>query len=172
MVVQQVRSPGGASEAKQDDIIARIDDLLAETAQKLEPGQSVDVGNFPMEYPLPAGQVQVDGLTNAELRAADVDTADSGEREYTHVVDTVTDAGDTIIHTPAPGKRICLRWIYAINPASQNPPLIKISLGAEEKYRVWAVSKRQKVTGPVDGALVVNLSTSGNVAVTALLEEI
>jgi hypothetical protein len=37
---------------------------------------------------------------------------------------------------------------------------------------VYALSKRQTVTGPVDGALIVNLSATGSVAVTALLEEI
>lgn len=100
-------------------------------------------------------------------------TADSGEREFTHVVATITSIGDTIMYTPAPGKRVRLRWIYAINdPTASTAPIIKVSLGAEEKYRVYALSKRQKVTGPVDGALVINLSAAGNVQVTALLEEV
>lgn len=99
--------------------------------------------------------------------------SDSGEREYTHVVATVTASGDTTIHTPAVGKKIRLRWIYAINdPTASSAPLIKISLGASEKYRAWALSKRQRVTGPADGALVVNLSGTGTVAITALLEEV
>ena len=98
---------------------------------------------------------------------------DSGEREYTHVVITATASGNTTIHTPAANKRIRLRWIYAINdPTALTAPLIKISLGATEIYRVYALSKRQRVTGPVDGALVINLTGSGNVAVTALLEEV
>lgn len=98
---------------------------------------------------------------------------DSGEQEYTHVVATVTAAGNTTVHTPAAGKRIRLRWTYAINnPSSSSTPLIKVFLGAEEKYRVFALSKRQTVTGPVNGALIINLSTTGSVAVTALLEEV
>jgi len=98
---------------------------------------------------------------------------DSGEQEYTHVVATVTASGDTTVHTPAAGRRVRLRWMYAINnPSSSSTPLIRILLGAEEKYRVFALSKRQTVTGPVNGALIVNLSTTGSVAVTALLEEV
>lgn len=99
--------------------------------------------------------------------------ADSGEREYTHVVATVSAIGDTTIYTPAAGKRIRIRWIYAINdPTAETPTLIKVLLGGQEKYRVYAISKRQMVTGPVDGALVINLSALGAVAVTVLLEEI
>lgn len=111
------------------------------------------------------------GVAAAEAQAWPV--SDSGEREYTHVVATVTAAGNTTIHTPAAGMKIRLRWIYAINdPTALTAPLIKVSLGASEKYRVYALSKRQRVTGPTDGALVINLSAVGNVAVTALLEEI
>lgn len=98
---------------------------------------------------------------------------DSGEREYTHVVATVTATGNTTVYTPASGKAIRLRWVYAINdPTASSSTLIKISLGATEVYRAWALSKRQRVTGPVNGALVVNLSASGTVAFTALLEEV
>ena len=66
-----------------------------------------------------------------------------------------------------------MRWIYAINdPGSAASPLIKVFLGAEEKYRVFALSKRQMTTGPVDGAVIVNLSEAAEVAVTVLLEEL
>jgi len=98
---------------------------------------------------------------------------DSGEQEYTHVVATVTASGNTTVYTPLAGRRIRLRWMYAINdPTATTTPLIKVFLGASEKYRVYALSKRQLVIGPVDGALIVNLSAAGSVAVTALLEEI
>ena len=101
------------------------------------------------------------------------DSADSGEREFTHVVGTATAIGDTTIHTPASGKRIRLRWIYAINdPTASSSTLMKVKLGGVEVYRVYALSKRQRITGPVDGALVINLSATGNVAVTAILEEV
>lgn len=129
MVERILFSPGGATEAKQDAVIAAL--------------------------------------------GGEIDVADSGEREYTHVVATVTASGDTTVHTPAAGKRIRLRWLYAINdPAATTAPLIKVKLGGTEVYRVWALSKRQVVTGPTNGALVVNLSTTGTVAVTAILEEI
>jgi hypothetical protein len=98
---------------------------------------------------------------------------DSGEHEYLHVVATVTAAGPTTVYTPAAGKRVRLRWVYAINdPSLSTAPLIKVSLGANELYRVYALSKRQLVTGPVDGALIIDLSAVGSVAVTALIEEI
>lgn len=98
---------------------------------------------------------------------------DSAEQEFLHIVGTVTASGNTTIYTPSAGKRVRLRWLYAINdPGSTASPLIKISLGGEEKYRVYAISKRQLTTGPVNGALVVNLSEAAEVAVTFLLEEI
>lgn len=104
---------------------------------------------------------------------APTNTADSGEREYTHVVATASAAGDTTVYTPAAGKRVRIRWIYAINdPTASSAPLIRVLLGGSEKYRVYALSKRQMVTGPVNGPLVINLSAAGAVAVTVLLEEV
>lgn len=98
---------------------------------------------------------------------------DSGNYEFTHVVATVTAAGDTVVYTPAAGKRVRVYWSYALNdPASSASPLIKISLGGVERFRVFALSKRQQMTGPVDGQLVVNLSTAASVAVTFVLEEV
>jgi len=100
--------------------------------------------------------------------------SDSGEREgVTHVVATVTASGDTTVYTPASGKRVRVFWSYAVTqPGATTQPLIKIFLGAGEKFRVYALSKRQLMTGPVDGALVVNLSAVSTVACTFLVEEI
>ena len=98
---------------------------------------------------------------------------DSGEQELTHVVATVTTAGDTTLYTPQSGKRVRMRWCYAINdPSATTSPLIKVFLGGTEVYRVYAISKRQLVLGPVDGVLKINLSATGSVAVTVLLEEV
>lgn len=89
------------------------------------------------------------------------------------MVATVTASGSTTVYTPAAGRRVRLRWIYALNdPGSSASPLIKVFLGAQEKYRVYALSKRQLVTGPVNGALIIDLSEAAEVAVTALLEEV
>ena len=102
-----------------------------------------------------------------------VEGLDSGEQNYTHVVATITDTGPTIMYAPAAGKSVQLRWIYAISdPASTSSPLIQVFLGAEEKYRVYALSKRQLVTGPIDGPLSIQLSEAGSVAVTAILEDV
>lgn len=98
---------------------------------------------------------------------------DSGEQEFAHVVATVTSSGDTVLYTPQSGKRLRVRWVYAINdPSASTSPLIKVFLGATEVYRVFAISKRQMITGPVDGVLKINLNTAGSVAVTVILEEI
>jgi len=102
-----------------------------------------------------------------------VEGLDSGEQNYTHVVATITDTGPTVVYTPVTGKSVQLRWIYAISdPALTSSPLIQVFLGAEEKYRVYALSKRQLVTGPIDGPLSISLSVAGSVAVTAILEEV
>lgn len=102
-----------------------------------------------------------------------VEGLDSGEQNYTHVVATVTDAGATVIYIPEANKRVQLRWIYAISdPVSDVYPLIQVFLGDSEKYRVYALSKRQLTTGPVDGALSIALNKPGVVAVTVLLEEV
>lgn len=133
-------------------------------------GTPVPIDNAnPLPVSIPSGAVV--NVINGPDEAIPV--TDSGEREYTHVVATVTASGNTTVHTPAAGMRVRLRWIYAINdPSASTSPLIKVSLGATEIYRVYALSKRQRVTGPVDGALVINLSAAGAVAVTALLEEV
>lgn len=97
----------------------------------------------------------------------------SALRELTHVVATVSSSGDTTVHTPASGKAIRLWWAYAVaDPTSETPPLIKVKLGSDEKYRAYALSKSQRTTGDVDAALVVNLSGAASVACTFLLEEV
>lgn len=102
-----------------------------------------------------------------------VEGLDSGEQNYAHLCVSVSNEGATVIHTPAANKRIQIRWIYAISdPVSGVSPLIQVFLGAIEKYRVYALSKRQLVTGPVDGALSIALSEPGLVAVTVLFEEV
>ena len=102
-----------------------------------------------------------------------VEGLDSGEQNYTHVVATITNSGSTVVYTPTTGKSLQLRWIYAISdPALTASPLIQVFMGAEEKYRVYALSKRQLTTGPIDGELSISLSEAGSVAVTVLLEEV
>ncbi len=93
--------------------------------------------------------------------------------EPTVATATVTASGDTTIHTPAAGMRVQLKWVSAINdPDEEANPLIKILLGADEKYRAYAVAHRETFTGAVDAPLVVNLSGVASVAVTAHLVEV
>jgi len=103
-----------------------------------------------------------------------VDAQDSGEREYTHVVATVTNSGTTTVYTPAAGKSIKLRWLFITPSLESDPfPLIGVKIGSTDLYRFYgAMAKRQVKTGAVNAALTVNLSVSGSVAVTAILEEV
>lgn len=133
---------------------------FATEAKQLPDNHQVTVSNFPAVQ-------EVSSTTALPVEQ------DSGEQEFIHVPFTVINAGDTTVYTPAAGKRIRLRWIYAINdPTASTAPVISVKLGATEIYRVYALSKRQKVTGPIDGQLIINLSVPGNVQVTALVEEI
>lgn len=100
-------------------------------------------------------------------------TLDSTDVEYTSVATTVAAAGDNTIYTPAAGKRVRLHWVYAINdPSAATSTKITVKIGSNTYYVAWAISKRQQFTGPVNGPLVINLSATGNVAVTAFVEEI
>jgi hypothetical protein len=112
----------------------------------------------------------------ASTRSSLQEGLDSGEYEYTHKVATVTASGPTTIYTPATGKLLRLRWIYAVSDPGSTSPLIRVFLGGTaskyEIFRVYALSKRQTISGPIDGPLIVDLSVAGSVAVTAILEEV
>jgi hypothetical protein len=100
-------------------------------------------------------------------------TSDTSDVEYIVSTALVTASGDNIIYTPAAGKSIRLRWVYALNsPTSTSPALITIKLGTVVKYITYGVSKKQIDTGPINGSLVINLSQAGTVACTFRLEEV
>lgn len=85
---------------------------------------------------------------------------------------TATAVGDTTIYTPAAGKAITLYWISAVNdPTASSAPVIKIKIGTTEIYRTFAVSHWEPFTGAPNEALIVNLSASGNVQITAHITE-
>jgi hypothetical protein len=99
--------------------------------------------------------------------------ADSTDSEYLRVATSVTAIGDTTIVTPSSGKRIRLQWVYAINdPVASTSTKITVKLGTAVQYVAWAISKRQQLTGAVDAPLIVNLSNSGDVAVTVFYQEV
>lgn len=101
------------------------------------------------------------------------DQIDAGEREYIHAGLVAYSIADTIVYTPSAGKRIRLWWVYALNnPAAEFPSLITVSIGSKVHSVTYGVSKRQKFTGGVDESLTVALDRAGDVAVTAILEEI
>lgn len=113
-----------------------------------------------------------------ETPVSDVDrfpvhSHDSTDVEYLKVATTVTSAGDTTLVTPSSGKSIRLHWVYAINdPTASTSTKITIKLGSAVQYVAWAISKRQQLTGAVNQPLVINLSNTGDVAVTIFYEEV
>lgn len=120
-----------------------------------------------------AKPAQLDALTDAQLRAAAVQTKDTADIEYTPVATTVSSAGDTTVYTPAAGKRVRLHWVYALSdPRGANSVKITIKIGSQVYYVTWGITKRQQFTGAVNAPVVVNLSAAGEVAVSLLLEEI
>ena len=167
-----------------------ISGTVALDAPSLAALETISVANFPALQAVSIGQTvnvnngQVQPITDAQLRASALlvsgnfyqavqPTTDSSDVEYTAVPLLVTAAGDTTAYTPAAGKRIRLRWVYAINdPSAATPARVTIRLGADVKYIAYGISKKQVDTGPIDGALIVNLSQAGNVACTFRIEEI
>ena len=113
-------------------------------------------------------------LTKKPNAGVTIQVADTTDLEYAPTCALLTAAGDTIVYTPAAGKSIRLHRVYMIgSPATINPPVITLSLGAVVKYIVYGVSTRQQDTGPVNGALKVNLSLAGgSVACSFRLEEV
>ena len=99
---------------------------------------------------------------------------DSGERELQAVTATVTAIGDTTVYTPTLGKRLRLHWVYTINdPAASAHALIGVFIGTSRHFLTFGVAKRQRITGSVNEALIINLDRSGaTVAVTAFIEEL
>lgn len=150
------------------------DRTLAMTTRSVITGKTTAGGGSYVDVKVnPSGSIETNALTDTQLRAAEVDTADSGEREYTHVPFTVTASGDTTIYTPAAGMRVRVRSISAINdPTASSPIIIKVFVGTTEKHRGWVITKRQRFTGGINEALKINLSASGTVVGTAVLEEV
>lgn len=100
-------------------------------------------------------------------------SVDSAEKEYEHIPYLVTAAGPTTVLTPGAGKRIRLRWVYAVNsPEAAVQRRIQVSIGAKVHSLTYGISKRQKFTGEVDQPLIVTLDGVGIVAFTAIYEEI
>lgn len=98
---------------------------------------------------------------------------DSGEREGSHITAYITTATTTTVYTPTTGKRIRLRWIYALNyPASTNPSRIQIKIGGTTYYDTYGISKRQRITGAVDAPLTVVTDQNTPVTVTAIFDEV
>lgn len=137
---------------------------------------TVAVSNLPATQTV-SGTVALDSSSLAALESINVQntvsTTDSTDTEYLRIATSVNAIGDTTLVTPAAGKRIRLQWVYAINdPVATTSTKITIKLGSSVQYVAWAISKRQQLTGPVDGPLIVNLTNSGDVAVTVFYQEV
>ena len=132
---------------------------------------SVPVALASDQTPIKTTGASGDLSLDATLQSVLIEVA--AKTEFVAVTALVTNAGDTTLYTPAAGKKIRLRWSYALNdPAALTPARITIKLGSQVEYITYGVSKSLVDTGPINGALIVNLSAAGNVACTFRLEEI
>jgi hypothetical protein len=130
--------------------------------------RDVDVSNG---LPVSVFTLPTDSTTYATLQGILLDVA--VKSEFIAVSALVSTIGDNVLYTPASGKKIRLRWCYALNdPSSSAPARITIKLGTLVKSITYGISRMQVDTGPVDGTLIVNLSQAANVACTFRLEEI
>lgn len=147
-----------------------VDGTVALDAATLAALETINVGNFPATQNVSATNLDIRNLSSAQDNIRAFDSTDS---EYLRVATSVTTAGDTTLVTPSAGKRIRLQWVYAINdPTASIATKLTIKLGTAVQYVAWAISKRQQLTGAVDAPLVINLSQSGDVAVTVFYQEV
>lgn len=111
---------------------------------------------------------QTDALTDAELRAEPVETWLTGE--ITKATVTATGSGDITIVTPGAGQRVRLRkFSYSADGGNASGVVVALKFGANSPIdRQWLDPKQpyadgltnRHVTGGVDEALKVNLSTA------------
>lgn len=136
-------------------------DVLAALVGTLSIGGTVTVAN-------PTADPETGLATSAKQDSAKTTLDYRFNGGKSAVTATVTSSGDTTVLTPASGKKITLYWVSAINdPDESTTPLIKISLGATEVYRGYALAHWEPFTGATDAALVVNLGNAASVALTA-----
>ena len=123
---------------------------------------------------------QKDALTDAELRASDVDIADSGEREYSPGITSqiVTASGPTTIYTAPSGTAFRIRMMKAIPVlrGSEEDPVVTIevqdSVGTPTvTINDNAIQLRKLITGPTEGKIVVSLDIASRVPVWFDIEE-
>lgn len=128
-------------------------------------------GGGPTEVGLRAGADQSPVSEDNPLPVSVVSEPD--EAEPIPVTATYTTAGAHTLYTPTPGTAVKLKWISAVNdPDSSDTPLVTVTLGAKEPYRLYAFAHREWFTGEVDEPLVVTLDGVGSVSVTAHVYEV
>ncbi len=101
---------------------------------------------------------------------------DSGEQDWKTAKATVVNSGETVVLTPAAGKRIVIRKVYALNdPAITIPALIQVMLlnddGVNEWIRNYGILTRQRRVGAIDAPVRIALDVASKVAVTIFYQE-
>lgn len=180
---------GDATEITLAMVLTELQSVLAKLQGVLDVAGTVSVTNLPTIQQVSgavtisdgAGPVTIDGTvvvtnptSNPETGLAKDTTVGlrfSGGK-ITKTAQVVT-PGNTTIHTPASGKAIKLFWVSALNDPDQSAsPLIIFKFGANEIYRGYALAHWEVFTGAVDQSLVVNLDSTGDVAVTIHYQEV
>ena len=170
MVERVLFSPGGATEAKQDDIITEIQDLQLDV-------NAVETAVQALEQ---------NGLTDAELRAAPVPVSLAPATLIKRTL-TATASGDNTVYTPSAGTKIRL-WFFGYSASSAVTGVTVIlkldgyngGAGIDTQYLGAAGQPYARnikagdayIEGSVDGLLIVNLSAAQNVHVNFEIEEI
>lgn len=150
-------------------LLTTISDALAGT---LTVEGTVDVGNWPAEFPDGHPDPQTDALTDAELRAAPVETSASEKYDLLSYNERLT-ASDTI--TPSTGKRIEVVWAQVIaKSGNSDDNLVTIGFdgAANTIYTVYALGRSAVFVGDVDQPLDIVLENAQPVTVNIHYREI
>jgi len=152
--------------------------LLVELAQKLGAGDLAALEAIAAAQDTKLSRLPASGAASETTLSA-IATALSNRYGGGKTAKTVqvTDAGQTVVHTPAPGTAVRLFWVSAINdPDAAATPRIRIGFETagdpDWKYAAAAVAHWELFTGDVDRAVVVELDQAGDVAVTLHYQEI
>lgn len=133
----------------------------------------VDVSDRPGRL---LGHVDVDSLPLPPDAATETTLANRNWRDLPTLIATVTDAGENLVHTPAAGKRVRLWWVSLQNTRDVEP-VVTLHLGdpgpgRRSPYHALGIAHWQRVDGPVDGPVYVELSVAATVPITIHYEEV
>lgn len=119
------------------------------------------------------GGISSRGLSGAQVLAMIEEYTVADDTEHEHHSFSVSQTGPTDVLTPAAGKRIRIVSVAALSdPDAADAPDISVFLGGDELFRGYAIQRKQRKTGPVDGAVSIGLSNAAAVSGTIVYDEV